>query len=175
MENCAPFRSIVAMNGANPAGPRSLVPVPSCTTAEIGFDVGLLVASTLPGSWLTSATSLVRALCRHRIRNRPCRRRLHHRRHPRSGHLHRSHHIAARPLQPDPCSLSFAPMNIDNQPVRIRQQKRRVLRHIVHIQHHPRHIVRVLRRPNLLQKSVVRHRKALAHQLLRQLRPCRSK
>ena len=61
-------------------------------------------------------------------------------------------------------------MNINNQPIRIRQQKRRVLRHLMHIQHHPRHLIRELRRTDLRQKSIIGHRKALARQLRRQ--PC---
>ena len=61
-------------------------------------------------------------------------------------------------------------MNINNQPVRIRQQKRRILRHLVHIQHHPRHVTRKLRRTNPRQKTIVRHRKALAGKLLCQPR-----
>ena len=63
------------------------------------------------------------------------------------------------------------PVDVDDQPVRIRQQKRRVLRHIVHIQHHPGHIRSGLRGPDSLQKAVVRHREAPAHQLRAQLRP----
>jgi hypothetical protein len=46
-----------------PAPSPFLFPVPCSlfsvsTTAEIGFEVGLVVASTLPGNWLRSATSL---------------------------------------------------------------------------------------------------------------------
>ncbi len=66
-------------------------------------------------------------------------------------------------------------MNINNQPVRIRQQKSRILRHIIYIQHHPRHIVRELCRPYLLQEPIIRHRKALPHQLLRQPSPMQIK
>ena len=61
-------------------------------------------------------------------------------------------------------------MNINNQPIRIRQQKRRVLRHVMHIQHHPRHLTRKLRRPHPGQKPIIGHIEALARQLRRQPR-----
>jgi hypothetical protein len=56
-------------------------------------------------------------------------------------------------------------VNIDDQPRRVRQQKRRILRDLMHIQHDPRHIVRELRRPHPRQEAVVGHRKALARKL----------
>jgi hypothetical protein len=61
-------------------------------------------------------------------------------------------------------------MYINNQPLRIRQKKRRVLRYLRHIQHHARHIATRLRRANPRQEAAVRHGKALAFQLRRQLR-----
>src|SRR6202041_2275130 len=93
------------------------------------------------------------------------RRRIRHRRSSRSRPLHRHlHHRGAH------LTLTSS-MNVDDQPVRIRQQKRRVFRHVVHIQHHPRHVVGELSRTNLLKEPIVGDGKTFSDQLLRQPRP----
>ena len=61
-------------------------------------------------------------------------------------------------------------MDVDDEPIRVRQQKRRILRDIVHIQHHARHVVGILRRADALQKSIIGNREGLARQFLRQPR-----
>ena len=66
-------------------------------------------------------------------------------------------------------------MNIDNQPIGIRQQKRRILRNITHIQHHPRHVPARLCRPDLLQISIIRNVEAFTHKLRPQPGPMQVK
>ena len=56
-------------------------------------------------------------------------------------------------------------MDIDDQSVGIWQQKRRVLRYIVYIEHHARHLVAKLGSSDLLEKTVIRYRKVLADEL----------
>ena len=51
----------------------------------------------------------------------------------------------------------LAPMNIDNQAVRIRQQKRRVVAHVAYIEHDARNVVGKLSRANPLEIAVVGH------------------
>ena len=85
---------------------------------------------------------------------------------PRSRHPRRTRYF----LLPASCFLFLPAMNIDNQPIRIRQQKRRVFRHMMHIQHHPRHIVAKLRRPHPFQETIIGYPKTLPLQLRRQPR-----
>ncbi len=59
-------------------------------------------------------------------------------------------------------------MDIDNEPVRIGQQKRRVLRHVIHIQHDARAVAGVLRGADAFQKAIIHYFKALADQFRRQ-------
>ena len=63
----------------------------------------------------------------------------------------------------------LAPMNIDDQAVRIRQQKRRVVAHVAYIEHDARNVVGKLRRANPLQITVVGHFHGSANQLRRKL------
>ena len=51
---------------------------------------------------------------------------------------------------------------INNEPIRIRQQKRRVLRHMVHMRPGPRHLVVELAASHPRQESIIRHVEALA-------------
>ena len=60
-------------------------------------------------------------------------------------------------------------MNIDNQPVRVGQQERRILGDVIHFQHHPGRSLLVLRHPDLLQEAIL-HVEALAHQRRNQFR-----
>ena len=67
-----------------------------------------------------------------------------------------------------PWTLGFS-VDINNQPLRIGQQKRRVLRHLRHVQHHAGHVAVGLRRAYPREESAVGHAEALALQLRRQL------
>ncbi len=65
---------------------------------------------------------------------------------------------------------SLPAVNVNDEPVRVGQQKRRVLRHWLHIQHDACGVRARLRRTDRLQKAVVGHRKALARQTQRESR-----
>ena len=60
-------------------------------------------------------------------------------------------------------------MDIDDQPIGIRQQEGRIVGNVVHFQHHASESALILRHPHLAQKAVV-HVEGFTHQLGRELR-----
>ena len=61
-------------------------------------------------------------------------------------------------------------MDIDDQPIRVRQQECRVLCNLMHIQHDARNVIGKLRGPNAGQEPVVGNGKTLACQFRRKMR-----
>ena len=63
------------------------------------------------------------------------------------------------------CRSLRSAVNIDDETIRIRQKKGRILGHVVDIQHHASHIRRGLRDPYPLEKAVISHREALSDKI----------